>query len=116
MRPSPPLGTTRGTEYSPGGVRDGARRRARLVSLGSQNPSRLTTSTGAPSAPRPPAPPSAAAAGPPAVLDAGRTTELTAGEPGPHAATRTPRLNERLGAGTQGRCLRPGRPKPPSAH
>src|SRR4029077_19384520 len=88
---------------------------AYLVFQGDQNASGFTTSTW-PKCHQGPNRPSAAAAGPPAVLDAGRTTELTAGEPGPHAATRPPRLNERLGAGTQGRCLRPGRPPAPSAH
>src|SRR6266480_7468106 len=119
MRPSPPLGTTGEAEYSPGAPGTGRRRRAWncawLVFQWNENASRFTTSTW-PKCHQGPNRPSAAAAGPPAVLDAGRTTEPTTGEPGPDAATRTPRLNERLGAGTQVRCPCPGRPPPPAAH
>jgi hypothetical protein len=119
MRPSPSLGTTGEAEYSPEGAGDecGGRDCEACAFRVPGEPKRFTlhnfnTSL---SVGRPPTRPSAAGAGPPAVLDSWRTTELAAGEPGPHA-TRWPQINRRLGAGSQIRHVRPGQPPPPSTH
>jgi len=60
-------------------------------------------------------PTSAAGASPPAVLVDRRRSEPPSQEPGPHA-TGWPQINWQLGAGSQVRHVRPGRPPPPSAH
>jgi hypothetical protein len=117
MRPSPPLGTTREAEYRPEGGGDGAVagtvKRGRLVFVGSQKPSRFTRSTGNPQLRRP-CLPSAAGAGPPGVLQAGRRPDLPPGEPGPHATGRA-EVGQGLRSGSRSGHARPRPPAAPPA-
>src|SRR5438874_2070887 len=108
MRPSPPMGTTGESEYSPEDAGDGAAAGTVRVSPAGPNASGFTTSPMAPYA----QPTSAAGASLSAVPVDRRWPELAAGEPGPQAAP-WPQINRRLGAGSRVRDIRPGRPSPP---